>query len=189
MLFRSIVITASHNPPEYNGYKVYWSDGAQIVPPQDEEIIREVRSASVTSLGRLISLKEAGGEGLLNYIDKEVDKAFSDLIKSYIPRPELLLRQGRDLKVVYTPLHGTGRLHIEKILSDYGVQVITVPLQAEPDGNFPTVKYPNPEEPAALALAIELAENEKAQIVMAKDPYAERWGVAVQDEKGYRLIY
>jgi len=183
-----IVITASHNPPEYNGYKVYWSDGAQIVPPQDEEIIREVRSASVTALGRLISLKEARGEGLLNYIDKEVDKAFRDLIKSYIPRPELLLRQGIDLKVVYTPLHGTGRLHIEKILSDYGVQVVTVPLQAEPDGNFPTVKYPNPEEPAALALAIDLAEREKAQIVMATDPDADRLGVAVPEGKEYRLL-
>ena len=182
-----IVITASHNPPEYNGYKVYWSDGGQIVPPQDGEIIREVRA--VSRVPESITLREGEKRGLLRYIGKEIDKEFQDLIKQYIPRPELLLKKGGEIKVIYTPLHGTGRLNIEKILADYGINVITVPEQGLPDGNFPTVKYPNPEEPEALALAVALAKKERATLVMATDPDADRLGVAVPDSGiEYRLL-
>ncbi len=181
-----IVVTASHNPPEYNGYKVYWSDGGQIVPPHDKAIIEEVKR--VDDPGDPMGTEEAVERELLRYIDDEVDIPFRAMIKRYLPRPELLSRNGKNLKVVYTPLHGTGRYHVEGILSDFGVTVTTVPEQGEPDGEFPTVSYPNPEEPAALKMAVDLARRVNADVVMATDPDADRLGIAVPAAGDYRLL-
>ncbi len=181
-----IVITASHNPPAYNGYKVYWSDGAQIIPPHDEAIIAEVQAvgSDIRSMGR----EEAVTKGLLVLIDQEIDDAFIAMVKSYVLRPQLVREHGSRLKVVYTPLHGAGRMPIERSLSELGIKVITVPEQAEPDGEFPTVKYPNPEEASALKLAIELGRKERADLVMASDPDSDRLGIAVPNGDDFVLV-
>ncbi len=182
-----VVITASHNPSEYNGYKVYWSDGGQIISPHDKGIIEEVRSVD----GDIpkISREDAVAKGLLVEIDKDIDDDFVELIKSYSQRPALLKEKGKDLKVVYTPLHGTGTMLVERILSESGIEVLTVPEQRDPDGNFPTVEFPNPEEASAMKMALDLAAKEKADLVMGTDPDADRLGIAVPDETGkYVLI-
>ncbi len=181
-----IVITASHNPPEYNGYKVYWSGGAQVIPPHDNGIIAEV--SSVGDGIRRLSKQEALDKGLLVYLDQDADDAYVAAVKRTSVRPELLEKHGRDVKVVYTPLHGTGAMFIERVLSEVGVAVVTVPQQRDPDGEFPTVKYPNPEEAAALKMAVELARRERADLVMASDPDADRLGIAVPEDGDYRLI-
>jgi len=181
-----VVVTASHNPPEYNGYKVYWSDGAQIVAPHDKAIIQEVES--VGDLKTLMSKEEAMDKGLLTYIDSELDDAFVAMVKRQSVRPELLKERGSTLKVVYTPLHGTGAMMVERVLGELGVTVVTVPEQREPDGEFPTVSFPNPEEAKAMELAVRLGEQEKADIVMGTDPDADRLGIAVPDGSEYRLI-
>jgi phosphoglucomutase len=181
-----IVVTASHNPPEYNGYKVYWADGSQIVAPHDTGIINEVRS--VTGTPRRMVREEALEKGLLEYVDKELDDAFVAMVKRQSVHPELLRERGKDLRVVYTPLHGTGAMMVERVLGDLGITVITVPEQREPDGEFPTVKFPNPEEASALKLALELGTREKADIVMGNDPDADRLGIAVPDGGEFRLI-
>ncbi|MDD5673108.1 MAG: phospho-sugar mutase [Chitinivibrionales bacterium] len=180
-----IVITASHNPKEYNGYKCYWSDGAQIVAPHDDAIVKEVRAASVI---RELSEPQATSEGLLRVIDKEIDDAYIASVKANAIRPNLIREKGRQLKVVYTPLNGAGAAPVARALSEMGIGVIFVPEQKDPDGAFPTLKYPNPEEASAMALAVGLAKKEKADLVMGTDPDADRLGIAVPDKGDYRLI-
>ncbi len=182
-----IVVTASHNPPEYNGYKVYWSDGGQITPPHDSGIIGMVKKVSEPKPSP--SEKEALKKGLLEYIDAEIDNKYVKMVKNYFLFPELLKSKGRDLKVVYTPLHGTGTMLVERILGECGIKVKTVAEQREPNGDFPTVDYPNPEEASAMQLALELGERSEADLVLGTDPDADRLGIAVPDKNGkFRLI-
>ena len=181
-----IVVTASHNPPQYNGYKVYWADGSQIVAPHDTGIITEVRN--VTGTPKRISRESALEQGLLEYIDSEVDEAFVAMVKRQSVRPGLLKERGKELKVVYTPLHGTGAMLVERVLGDLGITVISVPEQREPDGEFPTVDFPNPEEAGALKMALELGRAQNADIVMGNDPDADRLGIAVPDGGEFRLV-
>ncbi|MDR0465227.1 MAG: phospho-sugar mutase [Treponema sp.] len=181
-----IVVTASHNPPQYNGYKAYWNDGSQVIPPHDEGIIKEVNS--VTNIKEM-SRNEALEKGLLVIIDREVDEPYHAMVKTRLFRPELIKEKAKEVKIVYTPLHGTGAQHVEKVLGDLGLKVITVPQQREGDGNFPTVAFPNPEEAAALDMAIKLGIKEKADVVMATDPDADRFGIAVPNrEGGFTLV-
>ncbi len=177
-----IVITASHNPPEYNGYKVYWSDGGQIVPPHDSGIIGEVRSVGKEI--KVMSRQEAEEEGLLEVIDEKIDIPYREVIRGCSLRPELMKTEGKHVKVVYTPLHGTGGVILPDVLSGMGVKVVSVPEQSEPDGDFPTVEYPNPEETSAMRMAIELGRQQSADLVMGTDPDSDRLGVAVPDEEG-----
>ena len=181
-----IVITASHNPPEYNGYKVYWSDGAQIISPHDTRIIEEVRKVS----GEIDFLEtgEAKEKGLLEIIDEEIDEPYIEMIQSHSLNPEILEQYGTEAVVVYTPLHGTGTEAVEQALGRLGLSVTTVPEQREPDGEFPTVEFPNPEEPEALEMAIELAKKKNAELVMATDPDGDRLGIAVPDGGEYTLL-
>ena len=181
-----IVITASHNPPEYNGYKVYWADGAQIVPPHDRGIIQEVGKVSTGILCR--PLEELESDGWVCFIDREVDEAYFRMVETTVLRPNLFLEEASTVKVVYTPLHGTGTFPVETVLKRLGVSVQTVPSQRMPDGNFPTVKYPNPEEAEALHLALELGTELKADLVMGTDPDADRLGVAVEDQGKFVLL-
>ncbi|MDR3191780.1 MAG: phospho-sugar mutase [Treponema sp.] len=170
------VVTASHNPPQYNGYKAYWNDGSQVVPPHDKGIIGEVnRVTDIKEMGR----EEALSGGLLKIIDREIDEPYQAMVKASLFRPELIKAKAGEVKIVYTPLHGTGAMHVEKILGDLGLKVITVPEQREGNGDFPTVAFPNPEEAPALKMAIELGKAEKADVVMATDPDADRFGIAV----------
>ena len=176
-----VVVTASHNPKVYNGYKAYWNDGAQVVEPHDVGIINEVNAVSEV---KLISKEEGVKSGKIVLIDKELDDKFQAMVKSQLFRPELIKEKASSVKVVYTPLHGTGAMHVEKVLGDLGLKVITVPEQREPNGDFPTVEKPNPEEAPALKLAVSLAEKEKADVVMATDPDADRFGTAFPDKDG-----
>jgi len=180
-----IVVTASHNPPQYNGYKAYWNDGSQVVPPHDAGIIDEVNRVETI---REISRQEALDKGLLKIIDREVDEPYRAMVKSKLFRPELIKEKAGEVKVVFTPLHGTGAMHVEKVLGDLGLSVITVPEQREGDGDFPTVAFPNPEEAAALDMAIKLGKKEKADVVMATDPDADRFGIAVPDSSGEYVL-
>ena len=186
-----VMITASHNPPKYNGYKVYWDDGAQIVSPRDKEIISEVNSIKSFSEIKKISKGEAEKQGLLNFIGNEIDEKYIKILKSMILNNDIIKEQGKDLKVIYTPLHGTGNMIVEQLLKDIGIQnLYVVPEQKEPDGTFPTVDYPNPEDPKAFKLALELAEKEDADIVLATDPDADRLGVFSKDIKtGKYMMY
>jgi phosphoglucomutase len=171
-----IVVTASHNPPKYNGYKAYWTGGAQVIPPHDKGIIDEVNAVTeIKEMGR----DEAIAKGLLVIIDKEVDEPYQKMVRSRLFRPELIKEKAGEVKTVYTPLHGTGALHVEGVLGSLGLNVITVPEQREGNGDFPTVAFPNPEEAAALELAVKLGKKEKADVVMATDPDADRFGIAV----------
>lgn len=176
-----VVVTASHNPRMYNGYKVYWDNGAQIVPPHDAGIIEEVNK--VDSI-KTVSKEEGIASGKIVLIDKEIDEKFWEMCKAQLFRPKLIKAKAKDVRIVYTPLHGTGGVHVNKVLSDLGLNVITVPEQAKPDGNFPTVEKPNPEEKNALTLAVELAKKENADGVMATDPDADRFGTAFPDKNG-----
>ncbi|MDR2864146.1 MAG: phospho-sugar mutase, partial [Spirochaetaceae bacterium] len=171
-----IVVTASHNPPQYNGYKAYWGDGSQVIEPHDVGIIKEVNA--VTDI-KEIDMNTALRDGLVKIIDKEIDEPFHKMIISHLFRPDLVKEKADEVKIVYTPLHGTGAMHVEAVLGSIGLTVDTVPEQREGNGDFPTVKFPNPEDPAALAMGIELAKKLKADIVMATDPDADRFGVAV----------
>ena len=181
-----VVVTASHNPPQYNGYKAYWNDGAQVIEPHDVGIINEVNS--VTEV-KSINKEEAIKSGKLVLIDSLIDEKYWDMCKAQLFRPELIKDKAKEVKIVYTPLHGTGAMHVEKVLGDLGLKVITVPEQREPNGNFPTVEKPNPEEAPALKMAVELAEKEKADVVMATDPDSDRFGSAVPGKDGkYVLI-
>ena len=180
-----IVVTASHNPPQYNGYKAYWNDGSQVVPPHDTGIIDEVNRVETI---REISRQEALDKGLLKIIDREVDEPYRAMVKSKLFRPELIKEKAGEVKVVFTPLHGTGAMHVENVLGDLGLSVITVPEQREGDGDFPTVAFPNPEEAAALDMAIKLGKKGKADVVMATDPDADRFGIAVPDSSGEYVL-
>jgi len=182
-----IVVTASHNPPEYNGYKVYWSDGGQITPPHDSGIIEMVNA--VRNPEKAMNEKDALEAGLLEYMDKEIDDAYIAMVKKYFLNPELIKNKGCELKVVYTPLHGTGTMLVERILGELGIEVVTVPQQREPDGNFPTVDYPNPEEASAMQMALDLGKKLGADLVLGTDPDADRLGIAVPDTRGdYVLV-
>lgn len=177
-----IVLTASHNPPEYNGYKVYWNDGAQLVPPQDGEIIKVIENLSYNEI------KFDANENLIQYIDSEVDEAF---VQSTIKNVSFNTPESakRNLKIVYTALHGTSIKLIPTVLERAGYSdVHIVEEQAEPNGDFPTVKSPNPEEPEALAMALDLAEKKGADIVVGTDPDSDRLGVAVRDLDGKMLL-
>ena len=179
-----IMITASHNPPKYNGYKVYWDDGAQIVSPRDKDIIAKVRVVENFTQIKEISEEEAKNKGLLNFVGKEMDDKYIEKLKSLVLNPDIVKEQGKKLKVVYTPLHGTGNMVAERLLKEIGIEnLYVVPEQKEPDGNFPTVDYPNPEDPKAFTLALELAKKVDADVVLATDPDADRLGIFTKDEK------
>lgn len=179
-----IVVTASHNPPEYNGYKVYWEDGAQVTAPRDQEIIREASRIADYSQVYTMGIEEAKSLGLYRVIGEEVDDAYIEELKKLVIHPEVIKRQGKDMKIVYTPLHGTGNLPVRRILRELGFEkVFVVPQQELPDGDFPTASYPNPEDKRAFALALELAEKEDADIVLATDPDADRLGVYAKNRE------
>ena len=176
-----VVVTASHNPPQYNGYKAYWDNGAQVIEPHDAGIIGEVNAVKEV---KSISKEEALKSGKLVLIDKEIDDKFWAMCKAQLFRPELIKEKASTVKIVYTPLHGTGAMHVEKVLGDLGLKVMTVPEQREPDGDFPTVEKPNPEEAPALKMAVELGEKEKAECVVSTDPDADRFGTAFPGKDG-----
>ena len=179
-----IMITASHNPPKYNGYKVYWDDGAQIVSPRDKDIISEVRNVKSFTEIREISKEEAINKGLLNIIKTEMDDKYIDVLKSLILNPEIVKEQGKYIKIVYTPLHGTGNTIVQRLLKEIGLEnVYIVPEQKDPDENFSTVEYPNPEDPRAFKIALELAKKVDADVVLATDPDADRLGIFAKDSK------
>lgn len=179
-----IMITASHNPPKYNGYKVYWNDGAQIVAPRDKEIITKVRNVKDYAEIKEITREEAEKRGLFHLVGKEMDDKYIKKLESLVLNPEIVKEEGKNLKVVYTPLHGTGNTIAERLLKEIGIQnLYVVPEQKEPDGNFPTVDYPNPEDPKAFKLALELAKKVDADVVLATDPDADRLGVFAKDSK------
>ena len=181
-----VVVTASHNPVEYNGYKVYWDDGAQIVEPHADGVVDEVNAIKDLSEIKIISEEEARNKGLIINIGAEIDDKYIEIIKKEAIQTDI---QGKgDFKIVYSPLHGTGKRPVERVLKEMGFNAVyTVASQAEPDGTFPTVGYANPEEPAVFKLGIELAEEVGATICMANDPDADRIGIAVKD--GDKWIY
>lgn len=177
-----IVITASHNPSEYNGYKVYWEDGAQITAPKDSLIINEVNS--ITDFGTLKTMDkdEAIKAGLYNVVSDEVDDAYIAELKKQVINPDVVKEMGDKLVAVYTPLHGTGNIPARRVLKEIGLnKVYVVPEQELPDGDFPTVGYPNPEDPKAFELALKLADEVNADVVLATDPDADRLGVYAKD--------
>lgn len=179
-----VMITASHNPPKYNGYKVYWDDGSQIVSPRDKDIIAKVRAVNTYSEIKEITREEAESRGLFNIIKTEMDDKYLEILKNSVLNPEIVKQEGKDLKVVYTPLHGTGNTIAERLLNEIGLKnVYVVPEQKDPDGNFPTVSYPNPEDKKAFKLALQLAEEKDADVVLATDPDADRLGIFAKDLK------
>lgn len=179
-----VMITASHNPAKYNGYKVYWDDGAQIISPVDKQIIDKVRAIEKFSEIKMISEKDAKDQGLFNTLGKEMDDKYLEVLKSSILNPEIVRETGKELKIVYTPFHGTGNTVTKRLLNEIGFQnVYVVPEQAEPDGNFPTVDYPNPEDKNAFKMALDLAKKKDADLVLATDPDADRLGVYSKDAK------
>lgn len=172
-----VIVTASHNPKEYNGYKVYWEDGAQIIAPHDTGIINEVNKVTVDDI------RFKGNPALIRIIGKEMDRQFMDAIKTLSLSPEAVAKH-KDMKIVYTPCHGTGVMIIPQLMKELGFENCTVEEQCVIDGNFPTVKSPNPEEPATLSMAIEKAKRINADMVCASDPDADRLGIAVKNDKG-----
>ena len=178
-----VMITASHNPPKYNGYKVYWEDGAQIVPPQDKGIIEEVKNITDYNQIKSIDKKTAISNGLYNVIENDIDEKYIETLEKLVLNPEVIKEQ-KDLRIVYTPLHGTGNVPVSTILRKLGFEnVYIVEEQKMPDGNFPTVEYPNPEDKKAFALALKLAKEKDADIVLATDPDADRLGVYAKDSR------
>lgn len=179
-----IMITASHNPPQYNGYKVYWEDGAQITAPKDRQIIDEVNKVKQYEEIKTISQEEAKEEGLYHIIGKEIDNDYMKELKKLVLNPDVIQKEAKNIKIVYTPLHGTGNIPVQRILKEIGFEnIYVVPEQELPDGNFPTVKYPNPEDKNAFQLALDLAKKVDADIVLATDPDADRLGVYAKDSK------
>ena len=177
-----IMITASHNKPKYNGYKVYWDDGAQIISPVDKGIMDEVKNITDYRVIKKISEEEAVEKGLYYIIGKEIDDRYIEELKKCVLNPEIIKEYGKDLKIVYTPLHGAGRQMAQRILKELGFEnVYTVPEQEEPDGRFPTVDYPNPEAKEAFKLALELAKKIDGDLVLATDPDADRLGIYAKD--------
>lgn len=178
-----IVITASHNPKEYNGYKVYWEDGAQITYPKDIEIIAKVNEITDYKTVKTMKKEDAINAGLYEVIGHEMDDKYMDQLKKLVVNP--LTKEAKELKIVYTPLNGTGNLPVRRILKELGFEnVYVVKEQEMPDGNFTTVGYPNPEDPKVFTLAKKLADEVGADIILATDPDADRLGVQVRDEKG-----
>lgn len=183
-----IVITASHNPAEYNGYKVYWEDGAQITYPKDEEIIKEVNSITDFASAKTMKKEEALAKGLLTIIGKEIDDKYIAELKKLVLNP--ISEEGKKMKIVYTPLHGTGNLPVRRILSELGFdQVYVVSEQELPDSEFSTVGYPNPEDPKVFNLAQKLAKEVGADLILATDPDADRLGIMVKDENGEFVLF
>ena len=179
-----INITASHNPPEYNGYKVYWEDGAQITPPHDTGIMDEVKKVPGYTCAKTMSKEEAVAAGLYEVIGAKIDDAFIACLKSRVLHPETIRQESANLKIVYTPLHGTGNIPVRRVLKELGFEhVYVVPEQELPDGDFPTVSYPNPEADEAFTLGLKLAKEIDADLVLATDPDADRLGVRVKDAK------
>lgn len=174
-----VVCTASHNPREYNGYKAYWIDGGQLVPPHDKNVIREVEA-----IASVDDVRWSGGEDRITLIGRKVDEAYLEMVSSLSVHPDVIERQ-KDLCIVYTPIHGTGIKLVPEVLSRFGFRnVHIVERQAQPDGNFPTVVYPNPEESEAMSLGLEMARALDADILLGTDPDADRVGIGVKDDKG-----
>ncbi len=179
-----IVVTASHNPREYNGYKVYWEDGAQVTPPHDGNIMAEVAKVTSFDMVKTMDKDEAVKAGLYNVIGDDLDEKYFDALRKQSIHPEIIKEVAKDIKIVYTPLHGTGLLPVQRVLKDLGFENVYVePQQAVADGNFPTVAYPNPEDPKAWELALKLAKEKDADLVLATDPDADRLGVYCKDTK------
>ncbi len=177
-----VVVTASHNPPEYNGYKVYWEDGAQITAPRDAEIIGEVRAVKDFRAVKTMPVEAAKEAGLYEEIDGKVDDRYIAALKKLVLSPEAIAGQADKMKIVYTPLHGTGNLPVRRILRELGfAHVYVVPEQEQPDGRFPTVSYPNPEDKSTFTLALRLAGEVDADLVLATDPDADRLGIYAKD--------
>ena len=179
-----INITASHNPPEYNGYKVYWEDGAQITPPNDTGIMAEVKAVTDYSTVKTMDKETAKAENLYEVIGQAIDDAYMEQLKKQVRHLDSIKEVQKDLKIVYTPLHGTGNIPARRVLKELGFEnVYVVPEQELPDGEFPTVSYPNPEAKEAFELALKLAKEKDADLVLATDPDADRLGVYVKDSK------
>jgi len=179
-----INVTASHNPPEYNGYKVYWEDGAQITPPHDKGIMDQVKAVTDYATVKTMDKDQAIKEGLYESIGEKIDDRYMEELKKNVLHPEAIKEVAKDLTIVYTPLHGTGNLPVRRILKELGFErVFVVPEQELPDGEFPTVSYPNPEAEEAFQLALKLAKEKDADLVLATDPDADRLGVYVKDSK------
>lgn len=184
-----IMVTASHNPPEYNGYKVYWADGGQVPYPRDEEIINEVNSIANYSDVKTANKQEAQNSGLFNIIGKEIDDEFVKNVKAQSISSDAIKQVADTFKIVYTPLHGTGNKPVRRVLEEIGFKnVYVVPEQELPDPEFSTVSYPNPEDPKAFTLAMELAKKEQADIIVGTDPDADRVGAVVKDSSGEYII-
>lgn len=179
-----VMITASHNPPEYNGYKAYWEDGAQVTPPHDTGIINEVKAIKDYAEVKTMSKEDAMAQGLYEIIGEEIDDTYMVELKKQIIHPELIKEMAKDISVVYTPFHGTGNIPVRRVLKELGFEnVYVVPEQELPDPDFTTLDYPNPEDPKAFELALKLAKEKNADIVMATDPDADRLGVYAKNSK------
>ena len=184
-----IVITASHNPPEYNGYKAYWEDGAQVTEPKDKEIITEVKNVTDYHDVKTMDKEEAIKAGLYQVIGAEIDDAYMTELKKQIIHPEIIKEMADDIKIVYSPFHGTGNVPVRRILSELGFKhVYVVPEQELPDPDFTTLDYPNPEDPKAFTLALKLAKEKNADIVLATDPDADRLGIYALDTKSGEYV-
>lgn len=184
-----IVVTASHNPPEYNGYKVYWADGAQVTSPKDVEIIAEVKAVTDYHTVKTMEEEKAKADGLLTIIGKEIDDAYMAELKKQIVHQDIIDEVSEELKIVYSPFNGTGLVPVKRILSELGFKnVYVVKEQEMPDPNFTTLAYPNPEDPAAFKLALALAKEVGADIVLATDPDADRLGVYALDTKSGEYV-
>ena len=179
-----VMVTASHNPPEYNGYKVYWEDGAQVTPPHDNGIIAEVNAITDYSSVKTMDKEEAKKAGLYNVIGKEIDDSYMEELKKQIIHPDVIRAVSGDIKIVYTPFHGTGNVPVRRVLDELGFKnVYIVKEQEDPDPEFKTLVYPNPEDARAFELALRLAEEKDADIVMATDPDADRLGIYAKDSR------
>lgn len=184
-----IVVTASHNPPEYNGYKVYWEDGAQVTAPKDKEIIEEVKKVTNYHDVKIMEKEEAKKQGLYETIGSQIDDAYMEELKKQIVHPEIIEEMADEIKIVYTPFHGTGNIPVRRILKELGFKhVYIVPEQELPDPDFTTLDYPNPEDPKAFTLALKLAKEKDADIVLATDPDADRLGIYAKDTKSGEYI-
>lgn len=179
-----IVVTASHNPPEYNGYKVYWADGAQVTPPHDVDIITEVKAISDITLAKTMSLEDAKKDGLYNVIGSEIDDKYMVELKKQIIHADVITKMAEDITIVYSPFHGTGNVPVRRVLKELGFKnVFVVKEQELPDPDFTTLEYPNPEDPKAFTLALKLAKEKSADIILATDPDADRLGIYALDTK------
>jgi phosphoglucomutase len=184
-----IVITASHNPKQYNGYKVYGDDGGQVTDKAAEEVLSYINNVDDFSKIKKITIEEAKNRGLLNIIGEEIDKSYIDKVKALTIRENLVKKQAKDLKIIYTPIHGAGNMPIRRVLRELGYEnVFVVKEQEQPDGNFPTAPYPNPEEPKVFALALDMAKEVQPDIIFGTDPDCDRIGVVIKDNEGHYKV-